>query len=312
MSESVERPQPVTVGRARSRSGDRGGRAAGRRAARPLRRRRGRFWLGRVPAGLAEHLHPGVRWVQLALSGVDSWVGDPVMTSGPSSWRCAASTRRRSPSMRWPCCWPAPGTGRAARSTSWDRPDTRMFGGATVVIVGAGAIGRELIRMLEPFRCRVVAVNRTGTPVEGAAETLPVSRLDEACAMGEYVVLAAPATPDTHSLIGERQLTAMPREAWIVNVGRGPLIDTAALTTALAQGVVREPPSTSPSPSPARRPPALARATLPDHLPLGEPGGRAPVVAGRPGGREPGALREGRAPARAHRPPLGVLGQAVQ
>ena len=200
--------------------------------------------------------------------------------------------------MRWPCCWPAPGTwpARAARSTSWDRPDTRMFGGATVVIVGAGAIGRELIRMLEPFRCRVVAVNRTGTPVEGAAETLPVSRLDEACAMGEYVVLAAPATPDTHSLIGERQLTAMPREAWIVNVGRGPLIDTAALTTALAQGVVREPPSTSPSPSPARRPPALARATLPDHLPLGEPGGRAPVVAGRPGGREPGGASRGASP----------------
>ncbi len=214
-------------------------------------------WLGRVPAGLAQHLHSGVRWVQLALSGVDSWVGDPVMTSGPDflAVRGIYAPQVAEHALALLLAG-ARDLARAARSTSWDRPDTRMLAGATVVIVGAGAIGRELIRFLEPFRCRVVAVNRTGTPVEGAAETLPVSRLDEACTLAEYVVLAAPATPDTHSLIGERQLARMPRDAWIVNVGRGPLIDTAALTTALADEVVRGAALdvTEPEPLPADHP----------------------------------------------------------
>jgi len=214
-------------------------------------------WLGRVPAGLAQHLHPGVRWVQLALSGVDSWVGDPVMDSGPEflAVRGIYAPQVAEHALALLLAG-ARDLARAARSTSWDRPDTRMLAGATVVIVGAGAIGKELIRFLHPFRCRVVAVNRTGTPVEGAARTLPVSRLDEACAMGEYVVLAAPATPDTHALIGERQLARMPRDAWIVNVGRGPLIDTAALTTALAEGVVRGAALdvTEPEPLPADHP----------------------------------------------------------
>lgn len=258
MSESVERPQPVKVwvGPDPDPVIEEGVRRGGGQLA-PSDVAEVVVWLGRVPAGLAEHLHPGVRWVQLALSGVDSWVGDPVMTSGPEflAVRGIYAPQVAEHALALLLAG-ARDLARAARSTSWDRPDTRMFGGATVVIVGAGAIGRELIRMLEPFRCRVVAVNRTGTPVEGAAETLPVSRLDEACAMGEYVVLAAPATPDTHSLIGERQLAAMPREAWIVNVGRGPLIDTAALTTALAQRVVRGAALdvTEPEPLPADHP----------------------------------------------------------
>lgn len=197
-------------------------------------------WLGRAPAGLVEHLHPGVRWVQLALAGVDSWVGDPVMTSGPEFLAVqgvyAPQVAEHALAL---LLAGARELHRAARTASWDRPDTRLLSGATVVIVGAGAIGKELIRYLGPFRCRVVAVNRTGKPVEGAVETLPVGRLDEACAMGEYVVLAAPATPATNSLIGERQLAQMPRNAWLVNVGRGSLIDTAALATALAEGVIR-------------------------------------------------------------------------
>jgi phosphoglycerate dehydrogenase-like enzyme len=219
-------------------------------------------WLDRVPAGLAGHLHPGVRCVQLALSGVDSWVGDPVMTSGPEFLAVqgiyAPQVAEHALAL---LLAGARELHRAARTSSWDRPDTRLLSGATVVIVGAGAIGRELIRFLEPFRCRVVAVNRSGTPVRGAQVTLPVGRLDEACAMGDYVVLAAPATPATNSLIGERQFARMPRDAWIVNVGRGSLVDTAALTAALAEGAVRG---------------AALDVTEPEPLPAGHPLWREP------------------------------------
>ncbi|TYP84625.1 NAD(P)-dependent oxidoreductase [Blastococcus xanthinilyticus] len=197
-------------------------------------------WLDRGPTGLGEHLHPGVRWVQLALSGVDSWVGHPVMRSAAefTAVRGIYAPQVAEHALALLLAG-ARELARAARSTSWDRPDTRLLSGATVVIVGAGAIGRELIRFLEPFRCRIVAVNRSGAPVDGAAETLPVARLDEACAVGDYLVLAAPATPATRSMIGAHQLARMPRHGWIVNVGRGSLVDTAALTAALSEGTVR-------------------------------------------------------------------------
>jgi phosphoglycerate dehydrogenase-like enzyme len=196
-------------------------------------------WLERGPAGLESYLHPGVAWVQLPVAGVEAWMGDPVLTSGPvfTSARGAYSTAVAehalalllAGSRRLPA---------AARSTSWHRPDTRMLTGAAVVIVGAGGIGIELMRYLEPFGCRIIAVNRSGDAVDGADETLPVTRLDDACGMADHIVLAAPATPATEALIGADQLARMSPGAWIVNIGRGSLIDTVALTTALAAGAI--------------------------------------------------------------------------
>ncbi len=196
-------------------------------------------WLNPRPAGLDSVLHPGVRWVQLPLAGVEAWIGDPVLTSGPlfTSARGAYAKAVAEHALALLLA----GSRRlaeSARSTSWNRPDTRMLTGAGVVIIGAGGIGIELIRYLAPFDCRIIAVNRSGDPVDGADETLPVSRLDDACGRADYFVLAAPATPATNALIGADQLARMSPEAWIVNIARGSLIDTAALTTALAAGAI--------------------------------------------------------------------------
>ena len=194
-------------------------------------------WLNPRPGGLDAVLHQGVRWVQLPLAGVEAWIGDPVLTSGPlfTSARGAYAKAVAEHALALLLA----GSRRladAARSTSWNRPDTRMLTGAGVVVIGAGGIGIELIRYLAPFECRITAVNRSGDPVEGADETLPVSRLDEACGRGDYLVVAAPATPATNALIGADQLARMSPEAWLVNIARGSLIDTEALTAALAAG----------------------------------------------------------------------------
>lgn len=196
-------------------------------------------WLNPRPGGLDGVLHPGVRWVQLPLAGVEAWIGDPVLTSGPlfTSARGAYAKAVAEHALALLLA----GSRRladAARSTSWNRPDTRMLAGAGVAIIGAGGIGIELIRYLAPFDCRITAVNRSGNPVDGADETLPVSRLDDACGRADYFVLAAPATPATNALIGADQLARMSPEAWIVNIARGSLIDTAALETALAAGAI--------------------------------------------------------------------------
>ncbi len=140
----------------------------------------------------------------------------------------------------------------------WDKQaidaSVRSLHGSVVAIVGAGGIGRELVPRLTACGATVVAVNRSGTPLAGASETLTSDRLDEVWGRVDHVVLAAPATSDTHHLINATSLRALPSHAWIVNVARGPLVDEEALHRALVEGEIAgaaldvtdpEPPSSS-------------------------------------------------------------------
>ncbi|AZG46470.1 D-isomer specific 2-hydroxyacid dehydrogenase family protein [Gordonia insulae] len=122
----------------------------------------------------------------------------------------------------------------------WDKQpiDTavRSLHGSTVAIIGAGGIAASLIPRLTASGARVIAVNRSGRPVEGAALTVPSERLAEVWEQTDHVVLAAPATAETRHLINADSLAALPSHAWIVNVARGPLIDQTSLVTALREG----------------------------------------------------------------------------
>ena len=93
-----------------------------------------------------------------------------------------------------------------------------------------------MIRLLEPFGARVLAVTRSGREVPGATESYSANRTDELWPEGDFFVVAAPATGATEKMIGARELGAMQDHAWVVNVARGSLIDTEALVEALAEG----------------------------------------------------------------------------
>ncbi|NMN94580.1 D-isomer specific 2-hydroxyacid dehydrogenase family protein [Antrihabitans stalactiti] len=112
-------------------------------------------------------------------------------------------------------------------------PKVGTLRGSTVAIIGAGGIGRALIPMLAPLGARVVAVNRSGRPVPGAIETLPVTRLDEVWSRTDHVVIAAPATPATKHLLGAAELAQLKPTSWVINVARGSLVDTDAVVEAL-------------------------------------------------------------------------------
>jgi len=106
--------------------------------------------------------------------------------------------------------------------------------GATLLIVGFGAIGSEVARLAKAFGMKVWAVTRTGRADPLLAERVfPAADLDRALADVDYVVLAAPETPGTHHMIGEAQLDTMKRSSYLINVARGSLIDEAALIKAL-------------------------------------------------------------------------------
>ncbi|GAB19605.1 putative oxidoreductase [Gordonia effusa NBRC 100432] len=124
----------------------------------------------------------------------------------------------------------------------WDKdridPAVRTLRGATVGIIGAGGIGRELTPRLKACGATVVAVNNSGREVAGADETVPASRLEQVWGRVDHVVLAAPSTPSTHHLINDVSLAALPSHAWVVNVARGPLVNEAALYRALIAGEI--------------------------------------------------------------------------
>jgi phosphoglycerate dehydrogenase-like enzyme len=108
--------------------------------------------------------------------------------------------------------------------------------GKTVLLVGYGAIGKEIERMLAPFDVHMLRVARS-------ARTEPsvhaVGDLDSLLPRAEIVVLILPFTAETRGLIGPRQLALMPQGALLVNAARGPVVDTDALVDALQSGRIR-------------------------------------------------------------------------
>jgi len=116
----------------------------------------------------------------------------------------------------------------------------RLLAGRTMGVVGLGGIGAEVARLASALGMRVVASRRSAErvrPGEGPIETLyPPSALREMLAECDYLALAASLTPDTHHLIGADAFAAMKDGAVVLNVGRGELIDEAALKDALRAG----------------------------------------------------------------------------
>ncbi len=108
--------------------------------------------------------------------------------------------------------------------------------GKAVLLVGYGAIGNEIERMLEPFHVEMLRVARTARP---ESKVLPVSELDSLLPRAEIVVLILPLTAESRHLIGSRQLGLMQQGTLLVNAARGPIVDTDALVQALHSGRIR-------------------------------------------------------------------------
>jgi phosphoglycerate dehydrogenase-like enzyme len=125
----------------------------------------------------------------------------------------------------------------ARASREWIREQlhetARTLEGATLVIAGLGSIGREAARKAKAFDMRVIAVTRAGTVGPTIDEVVTRERLHEVLPRADAVVLCLPVEPGTIGFIGEAELALMKRDAILINVGRGELVDEAALIGAL-------------------------------------------------------------------------------
>jgi len=111
----------------------------------------------------------------------------------------------------------------------------RELAGATLGLIGVGSIGGRVAEMASALGMRVIAVREhvlKGTP-PGVLAVFAPSAIDDMLKQSDYVVLAAPLVGTTRGLIDATRLAAMKPEACLINVGRGPQVDEAALVQAL-------------------------------------------------------------------------------
>ena len=125
--------------------------------------------------------------------------------------------------------------GRQARRSWWPE-DSGSPTGKTMGILGTGSIGRHLAKVAAAFGMRVTGLNRSGQRADGFDAVFPVRRLAEFLGEADYVVCTLPDTPATRGLLDKDALAALKKSAYLVNVGRGPVLDEFALADALERG----------------------------------------------------------------------------
>ncbi|MFF1574548.1 D-isomer specific 2-hydroxyacid dehydrogenase family protein [Leifsonia sp. NPDC058292] len=206
---------------------------------------RGLIWLSYKDAdALAQALeeNPQIGWVQLPYAGVDAFADilekekrpGLLWTSAKGAYAQPVAEHALALTLALLRVLPKRVTAR-----SWaTEPEGRSLYGLNVVIVGAGGIALELIRLLEPFDADITVVRRSSAPVPGAARTVSSDALADVLPDADVVVVAAALTGGTRHLFGAPEFEAMKNTAYLVNIARGGLVDTDALVAALAEGTI--------------------------------------------------------------------------
>jgi phosphoglycerate dehydrogenase-like enzyme len=128
----------------------------------------------------------------------------------------------------------------AQRAHQWSYRETELLRGKSMCVIGMGDVGRAIAQAGQSLGLRVSGIRRSASSI--AVGGLPIhspSRIKEAVAEADYVVVAAPLTQETTGLVNARVISAMKPSAYLVNVGRGPIIDERALVSALRSGRLR-------------------------------------------------------------------------
>ncbi|HEY6272797.1 MAG TPA: D-2-hydroxyacid dehydrogenase [Terriglobales bacterium] len=122
-----------------------------------------------------------------------------------------------------------------AQDKVWhERPHPREVAGTTVAVVGMGGIGNEFTQRAKALGLRVLAVRENaGKGTNGADEVYTAAQIDDVLPQADFVLLCAPLTPATRGIINAARLRKMKRDAYLINVSRGPLIVEVDLIDAL-------------------------------------------------------------------------------
>lgn len=181
-----------------------------------------------------------IEWVQLPLAGVDKYLDiirdrtDITFTSAKGAYSKPVAQHGLALTLAL-----MNDLHRRARASEWDSVQTgEMLYGKRVTILGGGGIAEEYARLIAPFGCTITAVRHSDAPMPGADHTVPTSRFAELMPETDVLFLASALNDETRGIVNETAFKAMPNGAVVVNIARGPIIDTDALVAALAAGEI--------------------------------------------------------------------------
>lgn len=185
---------------------------------------------------------PGLRWIQSVSAGTDQFplaslaANGTVLTSARGIHEIQVSehalglllamTRGIAPAIL------------QQRDRSWRWPPVTDLAGKTLGVLGLGVIGEGVARRAAAFGMRVIGTKSDPASYDGVAERVfPPDDTIEVFRAADAVIITLPDTPATRGLVGREALDAL-SGGWLVNVGRGAVIDEGALVAAMEEGVL--------------------------------------------------------------------------
>jgi len=191
-----------------------------------------------VPPGVLGAM-PKLRWAQAMTAGVEGWMALPDLPPA-LLLTCARGTHEESmpENIIGALLYVAKPYAAAVenqKSARWVRMVPEPLTGKTLGILGVGVIGQKVARIAATLGMRVIGTRRRPEPLPGVESVLPAERTPEVLAQADFLLLLLPATPETENFIDAGRLGQMKPGAWLLNFGRGQLIQEEDLVAAVRE-----------------------------------------------------------------------------
>jgi D-2-hydroxyacid dehydrogenase (NADP+) len=189
-------------------------------------------WIHAVSAGVTQFMYPELRESGVVVTNATTVhcvpIAQHILGMLVALARRFPDSLRHQQQARW------------AQNELWTAPvKPRELRDQVLLFIGFGAIGREAAKLVRPLGMRIWAVTHSGRADSDLAErAFPSLKLHEALPEADFVVVAAPDTPQTRNMLGARELALMKPSSYLINVARGTLIDEPALIDALQRNVI--------------------------------------------------------------------------
>jgi phosphoglycerate dehydrogenase-like enzyme len=189
-------------------------------------------WIHAISTGVTQLMYPELRQRAIQVTNSSSVHSIPIAQHILGALIALA--------RRFPDCFHYQQQNRWALGELWGAPVVpREVLGEILLFIGFGSIGREVARLTRPLGMRLWALTRSGrSDPELAEKSFAASELHRALPEADFVVLAAPETPETRGMIGAREFALMKSSAYLVNVARGAIVDEEALVAALKRHTI--------------------------------------------------------------------------
>lgn len=181
---------------------------------------------------------PALRLIFCVAAGVDGFAGS-TMPSVPFANNRGAHAEKAGEFVAMALLMLAGGMPECIadqQNRHWGRRFTRGLRGRRLTVLGLGAMGGAAAEQAAHFGMRVTGLRNTPAPHPACEQVLSIDALDTILPDTEFLLLSCPLTPATLKILDRRRIALLPSGAFVVNIGRGPLIDQEALAHALDGG----------------------------------------------------------------------------